>query len=159
MGKTMTILKILMLCFLFGFLFYVNTRNNTADKNVSDIEKQLQSGKGVDTLVKGDANSLKRYYDLNANDYDGFALWTSQNPMDVDEMIIIKAKSDEQVDSLEESVQERVRTQKKNFEGYGAEQTALLGKSVVTAKGKYVFFAVSKNASSWESIFLKSVKR
>ncbi len=159
MNQKMTILKIFMICFLFGFLFYINSRDNTADKTADEIAKQLQTGKNVDTLVKGDANSLKRYYNLSANDYDGFALWTSENPMDVDEMIIIKAKSDEQVDSLEESMQTRISTQKKNFEGYGAEQTALLGESIVDVKGKYVFFAVSKNAPSWESIFLESVKR
>lgn len=159
MDRRMKILKILMLCFLFGFLFYLNTKDNTADKSVSEIAKQLEKGKNVNTLVKGDANSLKRYYNLNANDYDGFALWTSENPMDVDEMIVIKAKSDEQVDDLEESIETRIKTQKQNFEGYGAEQTALLGESIVDVKGKYIFFAVSQNASSWETIFLKSIKR
>lgn len=158
MDRKMTILKILMLCFLFGFLFYLNTRDNTKDISVSEIAKQLGQGKEVGNLEEGDANSLKRYYNLNANDYDGFALWTSENPMDVDEMIVIKAKTEEQTDDLEESIEERIETQKKNFEGYGAEQTALLGESIVVTKGKYVFFAVSKNAASWESIFLESIK-
>lgn len=159
MDRMMTILKILMLCFLFGFLFYLNTKDNTADKPISEISKQLEKGKEVNTLVKGDANSLKRYYNLNANDYDGFLLWTSENPMDVDEMIVIKAKSDEQVDALEESIETRIKTQRQNFEGYGAEQTALLEESIVDIKGKYIFFAVSQNASSWEKIFLESIKR
>lgn len=158
MDRKMTVLKILMLCFLFGFLFYLNVRDNTKDISVSEIAKQLEKGKNVSNLVQGDANSLKRYYSLNANDYDGFALWTSENSMDVDEMIVVKAKNDDQVEDLEESMESRIKTQKKNFEGYGAEQTALLGESIVVTRGKYVFFAVSKNAASWESIFLKTIK-
>lgn len=159
MDRMMTILKILMLCFLFGFLFYLNTRDNTKDISVSEIAKQLKEEESIANLVEGDANSLKRYYSLNANDYDGFALWTSENPMDVDEVIVIKAKSDEQMDDLEESIEDRIETQKQNFEGYGAEQTALLEESIVVTRGNYIFFAVSDNAASWESIFLESIKR
>lgn len=158
MNRMMTILKILMLCFLFGFLFYLNTRDNTNDTSVSEIAEQLKKEENIGNLVEGDANSLKRYYSLNANDYDGFALWTSENPMDVDEIIVIKAKSDEQMDDLEDSIEKRIETQKQNFEGYGAEQTALLEESIVVIRGEYAFFAVSENAASWESIFLESIK-
>ena len=51
-------------------------------------------------MEKGDSKSLKRFYKLNANDYDGVILYTPKSTMDVNEVLIVKVKDKSQIESL-----------------------------------------------------------
>lgn len=79
--------------------------------------------------------------------------------MEVDELLVVKMKSTDQTETVESAVEKRVEQQKESFEGYGAEQTALLSNHVLEIKGQYVFFGVSKNAQLWESEFIQAIKK
>ena len=136
-----SIVAILCSCVVFAGCSRVND-NLTA----KDIQKSI-----VDT-------GLKRYYGLNASDFDSVVLYTPESSMEVDEMLIVKVKDKSQIEGLEDAIDNRVNSQLQSFGSYGPEQCALLNDYELKTKGKYVFFAVSENAEDLKEAFKESIK-
>ena len=126
---------------------------------MDQIENSMKKEVKFEKMEKGDSKSLKRFYKLNANDYDGFILYTPQSTMDVNEVLIVKVKDKSQIESLEDSIDSRINYQLQSFSGYGPEQCALVNDYELKTKGDFVFFAVSENANQIKEAFLDSIKQ
>ena len=129
------------------------------DKSVDQIETEMKQEVKFDKMEKGDSKSLKRFYKLNANDYDGVILYTPESTMDVSEVLIVKVKDKSQIEPLEDSIDSRINYQLQSFSGYGPEQCALVNDYELKSKGNFVFFAVSENAEQIKEAFLDSIKQ
>ena len=129
------------------------------DQSVGQIETEMKQEVKFDKMKKGDSKSLKRFYKLNANDYDGVILYTPESTMDVSEVLIVKVKDKSQIKSLEDSIDSRVKYQLQSFSGYGPEQCALVDNYELKSKGNFVFFAISENAQQIKKSFLDSIKQ
>lgn len=129
------------------------------DKSVDQIEQSMIKEVKFEKMEKGDSKSLKRFYKLNANDYDGVILYTPKSTMDVNEMLIVKVKDKSQIESLQDSIDSRINYQLQSFSGYGPEQCALVNNYELKTKGNFVFFAVSENAEEIKEAFLESIKQ
>jgi len=123
------------------------------NKPVSDIESYIVDNCKVERMVKGNGKSLRRFYGINPNDLEEFAIYTPKSNMDVDEMLIVKVKDLSQIESIEDSIDSRVNNQLENFNGYGVEQDSLLENYEIKIKDKYVFYAVSKDAENMKDAF------
>jgi hypothetical protein len=66
-------------------------------------------------MKKGTTQDLKKYYSLNANDYEGISLYIPDDVMSVNEILVIKVKNESQIETVEKAVESRVNTQEKNF--------------------------------------------
>ena len=151
------ICKYLMVAALIAYvaLLISSEGDNTVDINT--IEKNITKAVSVKEMKKGTAQDLKKYYGLNANDYDGTMLYIPDDVMSVNEILVVRVKDESQVESVETAVQDRLATQKKSFEGYGVEQTKLLRSAIEESKGYYVLLAVSEDADSIEAAFKRSI--
>lgn len=58
---------------------------------------------------------------------------------------------------MKAAVQKRLETQLKSFEGYGAEQVALLKAHVLEVRGNYIFYMVGEKAADAQKVFLESL--
>lgn len=150
--------KLLMATFLITTVITVGCGVNN-DQSVDQIETEMKQEVKFDKMKKGDSKSLKRFYKLNANDYDGVILYTPQSTMDVNEVLIVKVKNESQIQSLEDSIDSRVNYQLESFSGYGPEQCALVDNYELKSKGNFVFFAISENAQQIKEAFLDSIKK
>jgi len=150
--------KLLMATFLITTVITVGCGVNN-DQSVDKIETEMKQEVKFDKMKKGDSKSLKRFYKLNANDYDGVILYTPQSTMDVNEVLIVKVKDESQIQSLEDSIDSRVNYQLESFSGYGPEQCALVDNYELKSKGNFVFFAISENAQEIKEVFLDSIKK
>lgn len=150
--------KLLMATFLITTVITVGCGVNN-DQSVDKIETEMKQEVKFDKMKKGDSKSLKRFYKLNANDYDGVILYTPQSTMDVNEVLIVKVKDESQIQSLEDSIDSRVNYQLESFSGYGPEQCALVDNYELKSKGNFVFFAISENAQQIKEAFLDSIKK
>lgn len=149
--------KLLMIVLLVSTLSLVGCGVNN-NKTVDEIESNMSQSINLNKMEKGDSKSLKRFYKLNANDYDGVILYTPTSTMDVTEMLIVKVKDKSQIESLEDAIDSRINYQLQSFAGYGPEQCALVNNYELKTKGNYVFFAVSENAEELKQAFLDSIK-
>lgn len=145
----------MIICFSILFTGCSKVNNNLTAK---DIQKSIVATKLVKDMEETGTKGLKRYYGLNANDFDSVVLYTPKSTMAVDEMLIVKVKDKSQIDPLLDCIDSRVEAQLKNFGGYGPEQCALVNDYELKTKGKYVFFAISENAEQLKEAFKEAIK-
>lgn len=150
--------KLLLTTLLMGAISLVGCGVNN-NLTVDEIENKMSKSVTFEDMEKGNSKSLKRFYKLNANDYDGVVLYTPESTMDVTEMLIVKVKDRSQIESLEDAIDSRINYQLQSFAGYGPEQCALVNDYELKTKGDYVFFVVSKDAKDLKESFLNSIEQ
>ncbi|MGN1032108.1 MAG: DUF4358 domain-containing protein [Intestinibacter sp.] len=151
--KIGTVVAILCSCVIFVGCSSVND-NLTA----KDIQKSIVDTGLVKNMEETGTKGLKRYYGLNASDFDSVVLYTPKSSMEVDEMLIVKVKDKSQIEGLEDAIDNRINSQLQSFGSYGPEQCALVNDYELKTKGKYVFFAISENAEELKEAFKESIK-
>jgi len=127
--------------------------------SVDQIGSELKSEIDTKNMEVGTDKSLRRYFGINANDLDGYVLYVPKSNMDVDELLIAKVKDESMIDSVEESIEDRVNRQLESFNGYGVEQTALLENYELKINGKYIFYTVGENAEQVKEAYTKIIKK
>lgn len=158
MKHTINILKFVLVILLCIFIFCILQTNKTNNISLERMEELLVNSVDTSLMTKCDDLALKKYYGLNTNDYEEFIYYKPSSSMDVDELLVIKVKNENQIQIIENSINSRLNKQKKSFEGYGIEQTKLLNEYVFKIKGKYIFFAVSKDVQILKKSFIDSLK-
>lgn len=123
-----------------------------------DIQKSIVDTGLVKNMEETGTKGLKRYYGLNAGDFDSVVLYTPESSMEVDEMLIVKVKDKSQIEGLEDTIDNRVNSQLQSFGSYGPEQCGLLNNYELKTEGRYVFFAVSENAEQLKEAFKEAIK-
>lgn len=153
----LNILKYTMVIVLIAYVVFLLSREGSKDVPVKTIRKNIMAVTKEKGMTEGTTQDLKKYYGLNANDYDGVILYVPNEIMSVNEILVVKLKNQSQAEIVETAAENRLDTQKKSFEGYGAAQTKLLQSSVMGTKGNYVILAVSKDADKIYEAFKKSL--
>ena len=120
----------------------------------SVLREQAEQAMDLTGLRQADAQLLRRLYGLNGGELAGWALWTSEDNMAVEELLLAECVSEAQAEQVREALEARRSTQIQNFEGYGPEQVRLLEDSIVEVRGVYVLFVVSEQAREVKDAFL-----
>ena len=120
----------------------------------SVLREQAEQAMDLTGMRQADAQLLRRLYGLNGGELAGWALWTSEDNMAVEELLLAKCVSEAQAEQVREALEARRSTQIQNFEGYGPDQVRLLEDSIVEVRGVYVLFVVSEQAREVKDAFL-----
>ena len=120
----------------------------------SVLREQAEQAMDTTGMRKADAQLLRRLYGLNGGELAGWALWTSEDNMAVEELLLAECVSEAQAEQVREALEARRSTQIQNFEGYGPEQVRLLEDSIMEVRGVYVLFVVSEQAREVKDAFL-----
>ncbi|MBC3888687.1 DUF4358 domain-containing protein [Acetobacterium paludosum] len=132
---------------------------HNSNRSLTDIETDLLASVSDLGMVKGEGKDLKRFYGLNANDFDEYLIYIPSNYMDVSEMLIVKSNDSAQIDLAEDAIETRVAKQQESFSGYGPEQCALLDNYELKIIGNTLFYCVSRNATDLKDAFVASMKK
>ena len=146
-----------MVVFLVGYLGALYNSDNAGNVPVEQIAQVLEQDQSIISLNQEGRTDLKHYYQTDDRDLDGYFFYKAASPMAVEEICIMKARDHGQTDSLLESAQAHLSSQKQVFEGYGTDQMALLNNAVVGKKGNYVYYMCGADAQSWRSAFLELI--
>lgn len=120
----------------------------------SVLREQAEQAMDTTGMRQADAQLLRRLYGLNGGELAGWALWTSEDNMAVEELLLAECVSEAQAEQVREALEARRSTQIQNFEGYGPEQVRLLEDSIMEVRGVYVLFVVSEQAREVKDAFL-----
>ena len=120
----------------------------------SVLREQAEQAMDLTGMRQVDAQLLRRLYGLNGGELAGWALWTSEDNMAVEELLLAECVSEAQAEQVREALEARRSTQIQNFEGYGPEQVRLLEDSIMEVRGVYVLFVVSEQAREVKDAFL-----
>lgn len=125
---------------------------------VDNIVKEIEAAHDLSSMRKGDSKALKRYYGLNSNDLEEFSLYLPSSTMDVDEILIVKVKNKNQIESIEDSMDGRANKQLESFKDYAPQQANLIENNEISVKGNYVIFTISKDAEEIKDKFKEAIK-
>lgn len=126
-------------------------------KSFEEVANQVDAGVEKEDLVKQNAQAVKRYYGVNSADYEGVLLYTSKDSISPEEILLVKVKTDRQIQSLRDAIWQRVESRKDSFENIAPDQVAVLEKAQILVRGRFVFLIVSQNAQEYSSLFTNSL--
>lgn len=121
------------------------------------LTRDVTENLDLSQVREADARTLRRLYGLNGDEWENWLLYTAKDNMEVEELLLLEAKSGEQLDLAEEAAQRRAETQLQNFEGYAPEQVQMLEHRVLKKAGNYLLFAVGDEAESAREAFAKDI--
>lgn len=148
--------KLLLLAVL-AVLLWGTLHADPQQADFSVLREQAEQAMDTTGMRQADAQLLRRLYGLNGGELAGWALWTSEDNMAVEELLLAECVSEAQAEQVREALEARRSTQIQNFEGYGPEQVRLLEDSIVEVRGVYVLFVVSEQAREVKDAFLSAL--
>ncbi|WNS43090.1 DUF4358 domain-containing protein [Paenibacillus sp. MMS20-IR301] len=144
----------LVLVFILGLLSAC-TANPGKDeaRTVAEIKDSIEQTVDLSGMQLQNDAKLRKLYGIEADDIEGFVLYTADSNVKADELVIIKVKQASETETVMEQIEERIKAQTVKFKDYRPEEYCLIEKHVLKSKGRFVFFAVSKNVERMEEAY------
>lgn len=128
------------------------------DPDISDMEGIIKNSFDISDMTAIDANRLKKLYDIDPAELDGFFAYVSSSNLKASEIALLKVKDVKALKGIKEKVEERVKRQSHSFKDYLPEEYGLLEGHVLTTKENYILLAVSKEAEKIQTAFNSTFK-
>ena len=151
------LINFILIFLLIVFIAKLLVGGKTSDTPIDQVTKQVTASIDLTNMTQADNQKLKKFYGLNAGDYEGVSLSVGASNMDVEELLIVRMKDQKQADQVKEAMQKRIDTQTQNFAGYGVDQIGLLNDSVIDVQGNYAMLCVNAKAAEADEAFRKSL--
>ena len=150
-------MKYVILVFIILYLIMLMVYASGSKRAFSEVEKAVSSVLNSDELTKMDERMLKKNFGLNSADYQGVMYYASPSSVSAAEVLLIQVKNESQTDAVTDSIEKRKAQRMEDFEGYLPEEVKLLEDAQLSVRGKYIFYAVSSDASKYRNTFDKSL--
>lgn len=155
--KKIETMRYVMLFLLVVYIVLLLLYSSGSTKDFDKVAEKFESEMNSETLKKQSAQAVKRYYGLNSADFEGVLLYTSRDSISAEEILIVKAKTDRQIQGVRDAIWNRIESRKDSFENIAPDQLKVLDKAQITVRGRYVFFVVSKDAQKYSTLFTNSL--
>lgn len=153
----LNILRYILLLILVIYITLLFLAKGGSSASFEQVSEAVKKSADLSKMQEADSRRFRQFYGLNENDFENVMCYYTSQTMEVEELLLIKAKTAGDAEEAKEAVEARVQTQIKNFEGYGASQVKLLKNAVIKVRGDYVFMAVSPDAEKLAKAFKKSL--
>lgn len=153
MKRYATYIKYALTILVLVFIIVDVNGDKISTSDIETVKNEVNKVSGFANIPEAENRTIKRFYGLDPSEYEGIIAYVPQDDMAVDEMVIVKLKDTSQQEVVEQALEQRVDTQLKSFEGYGAEQVAILKKHVLNVEGNYIFYMVGENTKEAQKAF------
>lgn len=153
----MTPIRIGMVVILLAFIILLQIGNKNSNSTLNAVTDSVIKSIKVDGMEESSNRLFKKFYGLNANDYEGVTLYVPITNMNAEELLIIKLKDRSQAESVTKAINSRLETQKSSFEGYGIEQFDLLENHILDVQGNFILYIVHPDAAKADQAFRNSL--
>lgn len=127
--------------------------NRISSTDFGTMAQAVTGAVDLTPMQEADNQMLKRLYGLDGASYDGILLYYPTTNMGAEELLLVKMKDTSQAAEVQAAMENRLATQKKSFDGYGAEQTAILEKSIIKVRGNYALFISAADPAAVRQAF------
>ena len=155
--KLLTPIRIGMVIALFAFIVFLQVGTRESKSSLKAVTDSVMKTVDTKAIEESTNRMFKKFYGLNANDYEGVSLYAPKTNMDAEEVLIIKLKDSSQAESVTKAINTRLETQKSSFEGYGAKQFDLLKNHVLDVRGNFILYIVHPDAGKADQAFRDSL--
>jgi len=122
--------------------------------SVTEMAKSVtECGVTFNELAEVPSDKIATIYGLSEDDYSEASAYIAGSGGYADEVVIIKASSSDKVSTIEDALNSRLESRKKDFDGYVQEQYDILCNSEVTTNGDYVCLIVSADNDTAEDTY------
>lgn len=121
--------------------------------SVQEISEEIKQAVDISGMREGDRGQLEKLYGIDADELEGFALYTAPSNIKADEIAVLKASDPGNVESIKNKISKRLENKADSFRDYLPEEYFLIEKHVLKTHGNYILFVVSKDAEKIESVF------
>lgn len=125
-----------------------------ASASVSDMAKGVtECGVSFNELAQVPDSKIATVYGLSEDDYSEASAYIAGSGGYADEVAIFKASSSDKVATIQDALNKRLESRKKDFDGYVTEQYDILCNSKVVTTGDYVCLIVCSDNSTAEDTY------
>ncbi|MFL1671710.1 DUF4358 domain-containing protein [Paenibacillus dendritiformis] len=142
-----------MLAVVIGALAACSGKQAGEELSAAAVGERIQRAVNLDEMKQGDRKKLHKLYRIDADEVEDFILYTAASNVKADELAVIKVKDADQAESVKQNILQRIEAQTVKFKDYRPEEYFLIEKHVLKTKGRFVFFAVSREAAQMEAAF------
>lgn len=114
------------------------------------LSAALNSGVDFDEMVPVEGSDVKYTYDIEESWYDDFAASVAGNMAFAEEIVFVKAASDDNVEKIQKALESRLQSRKDTLQSYAPAEYDKLCKSEVKTNGKYVYLVVAEDSKKAE---------
>lgn len=143
-------------CLLF-FIVFVSSGEKINNQSAEEIGQKSVSVMDSEGLINRDSLHIKKQYGIDTAVVNSFFYYSSDDNMDVRELLIIKVNQSGDEDNIITAVNSKLSDKKTLFESYAPEQSALLKNAVLVYKEGFVFYCVGKDADTVYSKFISEL--
>ena len=153
-----TIYRILLVAILvFAIAFFVFQKNTVSETPAEEVFQKVSAAVDSDKMEPSSNRFFKKYYGLNAADYEGVLFYAPVTNMDADELLVVCLKDPDQAEAVTEAILKRQADKAQTFEGYAPEQYALAEDYLLDVQGNYILFVVDPNAEAIDAAFAEAL--
>lgn len=152
------ILYILLIVVVLGTFLGLYKVLEIKEPSMESIEKSILDVADLTYMVEGDSQKLRKLYYINKSEIEDFILFAPKTNMDANEVLVIKAKSEENVDDLKAKIEERVEKQSNSFQSYRPELKDIIDDNVLEVKGEYLILIISTDSRDIKAAINKNFK-
>lgn len=114
------------------------------------------SGAAFEELVGVEGSDIKYTYEIEESWYDDFAAEAAGNMAFADEIVFVKASSDENVSKIQSALETRVKSRKDTLQSYAPAEYDKLCKSEIKTNGSYIYLIVGSDIKTAEKAVEKA---
>ena len=143
-----TIVSLLLFLLAIGILSGCSSLSKAETKNptISEINEKIIQAVDISNLKAGNFVKLKDLYGISKGEIEEFIFYRALSNIKADEILIIKAKDSNNVNSIKDKILKRVDKKAVSFKDYIPDEYYLIEKKVIKVKKNYILFVISKDA-------------
>ena len=151
------IMKYVVCLFIIVFVVVLMMYTSGSSKSFDEVRQSVEAALDTESLTEQEASVFKRNFGLNAADYTGVMYYSTGANISAEEILLIKVRSEDQIQEVTNAIDERVESRINDFEGYAPDEVKLLEDARQSVRGTYIFFAASEKADDYLSAFANSL--
>lgn len=151
------VIKVVFIVVLIVFLGGVYSMNDAKNVPMDDINEALIEKTDLGDLKKCNTRELLEFIRLDYSNFSEVLYYKSRVALDVTELVIIKAKDKNDLNSVEDAIEKRISSQINTYQDYGPKQVNQLKNAVITKRGRYLFYCVAEDPEKYEEVFKNAI--
>ena len=116
------IMKYVVFLFIIVFVVVLMMYTSGSSKSFDEVRQSVEAALDTESLTEQEASVFKRNFGLNAADYTGVMYYSTGANISAEEILLIKVRSEDQIQEVTNAIDERVESRINDFEGYAPDE-------------------------------------
>lgn len=136
------------LCILaiIGMIFPLFAFSKVSNRTFDEVLNGTIQNMDMTKYPEKDMLALKRYFNLDAAQFERIVFYRSDDAMDAEELVLAQFNSEEARQAFQETMEKRIESQMTTYEGYAPDQLALMKEAQLVVYDNYGLYVVGAQA-------------